>query len=164
MGRVGFMFGDNMSIVGFSFTKIVVERRAPLQGTIEITNNVVITQIEKADLSLAEAKQDGIKFTYQFTSKYSPEIGDITLIGEVLYIEDKDKVKAILAEWEKHKKISQEIMTAVLNTVLERCNIQALILSREVNLPAPIQLPKIGPQMQKVSDKLEEPVKKPKKH
>lgn len=153
-----------MSIVGFNFMKIVVERRAPLQGTIEITNNVVITHIEKADLSLAEAKQDGIKFTYQFTSKYSPEIGDITLIGEVLYMDDKEKVKAILAEWEKHKKISQEIMTAVLNTVLERCNIQALILSREVNLPAPIQLPKIGPQTQRVTEKpAEEPVKNPQK-
>ncbi|MDP2749450.1 MAG: hypothetical protein Q8O89_01300 [Nanoarchaeota archaeon] len=155
-----------MSIVGFNFTNIVVDRKGPVQGTIDISNNVIITNIEKADLSLGETKQDGIKFKYKFTSKYSPEVGEMVFIGEVLYIEDKDKVKGILHDWEKDKKIPNEIMTNVLNTVLEKCNIQALILARDVNLPAPIQLPKINPTHTYKADKPEQGQdmhKKPKK-
>jgi hypothetical protein len=34
-------------------------------------------------------------------------------------------------------------MSAILNTVLTKCNIEALILSQEVNLPSPIPLPKV---------------------
>ena len=146
-----------MSVVGFNFSNITVERKNPVQGTIDITNNVVVTNIEKADLALGEAKQDAIKFTYNFTSKYGPDIGQIVLIGDVLYIEEKEKVASIVMEWSKHKKIASEVMTAVLNTVLEKCNIEALILARDVNLPAPIQLPKIGPGTQKIA---EEPGKK----
>lgn len=145
-----------MSIVGFKFTNIIVERKAPVQGVINVANNVVVTKIEEADLSLSEVKQDGIKFSYEFNSKYSSqiesEVGKIVLIGEVLYIENRDKVKAILNEWDKNKKISQEVMGPVYNTILEKCHVQALILSRDVNLPPPIQLPSINANTPKISE------------
>lgn len=156
-----------MPIVGFNYTNIIVERKAPVQGVINVANNVVVTKIEEADLSLSQVKQDGIRFTYEFNSKYSsqtePEIGKVVLIGEVLYIEDLDKVKAILHEWQKNKKIAQEVMGPVYNTILEKCHVQALILSRDVNLPPPIQLPTIGPNTPKVSEKIAEPKKPSKK-
>jgi hypothetical protein len=34
-------------------------------------------------------------------------------------------------------------MVPVLNSILAKCNIQAIILTREVNLPPPIPLPKV---------------------
>ena len=46
--------------------------------------------------------------------------------------------------WKKNKAIPKEAMTAVINTALTKCNIQALILSQQVNLPPPIPLPKVG--------------------
>ena len=42
-----------------------------------------------------------------------------------------------------YKKIAKDIMSRVLNAVLAKCNIEALILSQEVNLPPPIPLPKV---------------------
>ena len=34
-------------------------------------------------------------------------------------------------------------MTTLLNALLAKCNVQALILSQDVNLPPPIPLPKV---------------------
>ena len=52
------------------------------------------------------------------------------------------KVKKAIDGWKKEKKVDKDIMTQVLNTALTRCNVQALILSQDLNLPPPIPLPR----------------------
>ena len=130
-------------IVGFGFTKLSAERKEAAKGKIDINNNVTIKSVEESDLSLGKDKQNVIKFIFEFTSKYEPSIGTILFEGELLYMEDPKKVKEILASWKKDKKIPKELMGGLLNTILTKCNIQALILSQEINLPAPIPLPKV---------------------
>ena len=133
-----------MSIVGFNFTKISVERKSGnISGKVNIANNISIKNAEKKDLSLGKAKQDGIKFSFEFTSKYTPDVGSILLNGEVLYMEDKAKVEEILNNWKKDKKLPPDVITPMLNMALTKSNIQALILSQEINLPPPIPLPKV---------------------
>jgi len=130
-------------IVGFNFNKVNVERKEAAKGKISISNNVAIKDIEQKELPFGKEKQNALKFTFEFTSKYEPEIGAIVLGGDVLFVDDAKKIKEILDSWKKDKKISKEVMTSVLNNVLTRCNIQALILSQEVNLPPPVPLPKV---------------------
>lgn len=130
-------------IVGFGFTKLSAERKEAAKGKIDINNNVTIKNVEEADLSLGKEKQNVIKFIFEFTSKYEPAIGTILFEGELLYMEDPKKVKEILSSWKKEKKIPKELMAGLLNTILTKCNVQALILSQEINLPAPIPLPKV---------------------
>ena len=132
-----------MVVVGFNFTKINVEKKDNIKGKVNIANNVSIKSIEKADLSLGKAKQDGVKFIFEFTTDYEPDIANILLVGDVLFIDDEKKVKNILDEWKKTKKAPEDVMNQVLNTILSKCNVQALILSRDVNLPPPIPLPKV---------------------
>jgi len=45
--------------------------------------------------------------------------------------------------WKDQKKVHKDVMTETLNVILDRCNIQALILARDINLPSPIPLPKV---------------------
>lgn len=130
-------------IVGFGFTKLSAQRNEAAKGKIDINNNVTIKNVEESDLALGKDKQNVIKFIFEFTSKYEPSIGTILFEGELLYMEDSKKVKEILASWKKDKKVPKELMAGLLNTILTKCNIQALILSQEVNLPAPIPLPKV---------------------
>ena len=130
-------------IVGFNFNKVNVERKEAAKGKINISNNVAIKDIEQKELPFGKEKQNALKFTFEFTSKYEPEIGAIVLGGDVLFVDDAKKIKEILDSWKKDKKISREVMASVLNNVLTRCNIQALILSQEVNLPPPVPLPKV---------------------
>ena len=58
-------------------------------------------------------------------------------------MEEQKKVEELLNGWKKDKKLPPEVITPVLNMALTKCNVQALILSQEINLPPPIPLPKV---------------------
>ena len=132
-----------MTIIGFNFTKINVEKKEGVKGKISIANNVTIKDVSQRDLNLGTEKQNALKFVFEFTSVYEPNLGNITLTGDVLYLADSKKAKDILDQWKKDKKIAKDIMSNILNMVLAKCNIEALILSQDVNLPPPIPLPKV---------------------
>ena len=130
-------------IVGFGFTKLSAEKHEAPKGKIDINNNVSIKDIIEDSFFLGKDKQNIIKFIFEFTSKYEPAVGTILFEGELLYLEDPKKIKEILSSWKKDKKVPKEIMAGLLNTILTKCNVQALILSQEVNLPPPIPMPKV---------------------
>ncbi|MBN2459445.1 hypothetical protein JXB28_04120 [Candidatus Woesearchaeota archaeon] len=133
-----------MTVIGFSFTKMLVDKTGPVKGKVSINNNVGIRNVEETKLNINTAKK-ALKLDFEFSSTYDPNIGKIILEGEVIYLVDKDKTDDILKNWKKNKKLEQEVMNAVLNYVLSKCNVQALILSKDMNLPPPIPLPKITP-------------------
>ncbi len=140
-----------MAIVGFNFSKIQAARHNPVRGKINISNRVAIKDVEQADLSLGKDKQKGVKFIFNYVSKYEPKIGDIELEGDLLYLSDDKAVKGILDEWKKSKKIPESVMGSILNTILSKCNIQALVTSKDVNLPPSVPMPKV--QINKGPDK-----------
>ncbi|MCK5281947.1 MAG: hypothetical protein KAK00_00930 [Nanoarchaeota archaeon] len=142
-----------MTIVGFNFTKIDVEKKDSQGGKINISNNVSIKDVVETDLSLGTEKQKAIKFVFEFISKYEPNIGKILLGGEVLFLEEASKGKKIMEDWKKQKRIERKLMVAILNNVLTKCNVQALILSQEVNLPSPIPLPKVNMEAKETEKK-----------
>ena len=133
-----------MTIVGLNYSKLEVEKKENPSGKINISNNVQIKNVTKAELPIVTKDQQAVKFLFEFTSTYEPNIGNIVFNGEVLYLESTENSKKILDDWKKSKKVHKELMNIILNTVLSKCNIQALILSQEVNLPSPIPLPKIS--------------------
>ncbi|MBW2993655.1 hypothetical protein KY317_03720 [Candidatus Woesearchaeota archaeon] len=135
-----------MPIIGFNFKKISVERKEKVTGKINIGNNVAITNAVQQDLSLGASKQKGIRFAFDFSVKYEPKMADIMMTGDIVYIGDEKKISEVMGEWKKNKKIPPDVSAEILNAALTRCNIQALILSREMGLPAPIPLPRISPE------------------
>jgi len=132
-----------MTVIGFSFTKMLIEKKNPVKGKVSINNNVSIKEVEETKLNI-NTKRKALKLNFEFTSAYEPSIGKILLAGEVIYLIDKDKAAEVVKNWKKNKKLEKDMMTKVLNNVLAKCNVQALILSKDMNLPPPIPLPKIG--------------------
>ena len=130
-------------IVGFGFTKLIAEKKDAAKGKIDINNNVSIKDVVEDDLALGKEKQNVLKFIFEFTSQFEPNVGTIDFEGELLYMEDPKKNKELLASWKKDKKIPKEVMGGLLNTILTKCNVQALILSQQVNLPPPIPMPRV---------------------
>ena len=130
-------------IIGFGFTKLSAEKNTQAKGNIDINNNVSIKDVQEDNFSMGKEKQNVLKFTFDFTSKYEPNVGSVVLEGELLYVEEPKKAKEILNSWKKDKKIDKELMATLLNTLLIKCNVQALILSQQINLPPPIPLPKV---------------------
>ncbi len=136
-----------MTIVGFNFNKIIVERNKILQGKVSINNNIVIKEVESKDLALGNQKQAGLRVGFEYGVKYTndtkEDLAHIDLAGDVLILEQDDKVKQVLEDWKKNKNLDKDTTLQVLNTALAKCNIQSMILSRDINLPSPIPLPKV---------------------
>lgn len=125
-----------MPVLGVSLTKMNAEKKLSAEGTVDVSNNVEVTDVAE----LTKGAEKGLKFSFRFKSSYDPEAGSITIEGELFYADAK-KNKEILDLWKKEKKIDQALLTDLLNIVLRKCSIEALILSRELGLPSPIPMP-----------------------
>ncbi|MBD3203559.1 hypothetical protein GF327_04645 [Candidatus Woesearchaeota archaeon] len=134
-----------MTIVGFNFTKMLIEKKKTATGKIDIANNVSIKEVKEAKLNLGNSKKPGLEFQFLFTSNYKEDIGKIELYGKVIYMDKEDNIKKILETWKKEKKVQKELLGSLYNSILSKCNVQAIILSRDIQLPPPIPLPKIKP-------------------
>jgi hypothetical protein len=132
-----------MTVVGLQINKIVVDKTAPVKGKVSVNNNVAVKDVEKTDLTFGTTKQDAVQFKFEFKAAYEPKIATMTFEGYVTYFDKQEAVDEIIKSWKKDKKVSPEIMSNVLNSILTKCNIEALLLSREVNLPPPIPMPKV---------------------
>lgn len=131
--------------MGFNFTKIIAERKSFTRGKIEVKSNIKIDNVKEEKLPLAK-EETGLRFDFSFTLTYEPKIGEISFTGNVLYVDNAEKTKKILKGWKKNKKVPPELNAPIINTILYRCNLKALELSQEVNLPPQIQMPRLRPQ------------------
>ena len=132
-----------MTIAGIQFDKIVVDRTGVPKGKMSVKNNILIQDLEKKDFSVGQSKQFMLLYKFEFTAEYEPKIAKIVLNGTVTSIEKEDKIDELVKAWKKDKKLPKEIMTPLLNNILSKSNVEALILAREVGLPPPIQLPRV---------------------
>ena len=140
-----------MPVVGFNFSKVNVERnsQAAAAGKVDVSNNISLTDVSEATVNIGSSKEKGVKVSFEFTTKYEPNIGNMLFSGDILYLADAKKQQEVLSGWKKDKKLPKDVMAEILNSVLIKCNVEALILSRDVNLPTPIPLPRIQPQQLK---------------
>ena len=132
-----------MGIMGFSFNKMLIERKTLPKTNINIKNDVSIKGISEADVSIGTRREKILKFAFEFSSDYSPSVGRILLKGELAYSDKEEKQKEILEKWKKNKKLKEEVIKPIISYILNKCNVQSIILSKDVNLPPPVPLPKI---------------------
>lgn len=137
-----------MSIIGFQFNKILIEKYSPVQGKISVNNNVALTNVEKSELVFGNEKQNILRFDFEFNASYEPKggkkVASIILHGGLTYLDQPAKIAELEKGWKKDKKIPREVMTPILNSILSKCNIEALVLAKEINLPPPIPMPKVN--------------------
>ena len=131
-----------MSIVGLNFKKIAAEKQNPIKGKLKVNNNVTILDVKEKPVHFSK-EQSGVEFNFEFVANYEPDIGYIKLEGEIIIMEDAKKVKEIVEDWNKDKKIEKTLMTKIMNGVLTKSQVQALIISKDINLPPPVNLPKV---------------------
>ena len=130
-----------MAIVGFSFTKITAERKPVVDQAVNIESNAGVSNI--VELPVIDPKKAIIKFEFDFLVKYEPSAGKIELKGEVVEMYDKEFGAKILEYWAAEKKIYGEVMQDVFNNILARSNMEAIVISRDLGLPSPIQMPRV---------------------
>jgi hypothetical protein len=129
-----------MAFVGFDFHKIEVNKKEVEKGKISISNNISIKDVKKADIKVS--KDNAVKFYFEYLSDYKA-LGKILLGGSVVYLSTKEDVKKIVDEWKKDKKVKKELMAVLINRILQKCNVQTIILADTVNMPPPVPMPKV---------------------
>ena len=132
-----------MTVIGFHFTKMVAEKKKSTVGKINVSNNIILTSVKEAKINMGSSKQKGIEFSFEYTSKYEPEIASINLQGAVVFIGSDAKVKETLKKWEKDKVLLPDVLEEVYNNLLSKCHVQALILGRDMQLPPHLPMPKV---------------------
>ncbi|HLC67170.1 MAG TPA: hypothetical protein VJK52_06030 [Candidatus Nanoarchaeia archaeon] len=154
-----------MAIVSFNFIRMNAERQSTIRGRLNINNNITIKDVRNADLAFGKAQESALRFTFEFLSSYEPKAGEILIVGELIDMLPEAEVKDIIDAWQRNKRVPQGAMARILPTILNRCNIQALILSRDINLPPPIPMPRVNVQetQQGLPAGTHTVVKKPKK-
>jgi len=133
-----------MPIVGFNFDKILVERKDVIKRPLNIHTDVSIKDVTEEKIPLGKT-EELLKFNFEFNVKYG-DTGDVVFNGHVLYLEDPKKTAEIMKEWKKSKNVPTDLMSELINNILQRCNIKALTMAQDVNLPPHLKLPRLTQQ------------------
>ncbi|MDD5417571.1 MAG: hypothetical protein PHW96_01620 [Candidatus Nanoarchaeia archaeon] len=138
-----------MQIIGTNFTEVSAKKNKLEGKEIQlgpVQNNVKIEDVFMRPLNVGSI-DEAMVFNYLFTSKYTLEkpkdenLGEINILGEIVIIDDKKKMKDTLAAWKKDKKLDEAIMADLLSVALGNAQIEAISMSRKIMLPSPIPLP-----------------------
>ncbi len=132
-----------MAVIGFHFKKISAEKKKAATGKINVNNNIVITNVKEAKVNMGNSKQKGAEFSFHYKTRYQPDVANLDLEGAVVYLGKDTKIDGILKKWNKDKKLDKDVAEEVYNHVLAKCNIEALVLGRDMQLPPHIPMPKL---------------------
>ena len=130
-------------IVGFSIRYISAERKTRPKGRINIKSTPNIVSISQAKSGLMRKKKH-LDIGFEFTTKYEPDVGEIRIIGNALYI--GKGIKKIMSNWKKEKKLPKEFEIEIKNFLFRKCLSIGLTLSENMQLPPPIMFPAIIPK------------------
>lgn len=131
-----------MPIVGFNFDKILAEKKEPVTKDLKIKPDVTIEDVKIEEFVISSNKKEKLlKIVFDFSTEYLPKIGIIQINGHILYSGNPKEIEELSTNWKKNKNIKGDIFLQFINSILIKCNIKALSLSQEVNLPPPLRLP-----------------------
>jgi len=131
-------FTKPMQIKSFETTTIEAKRFSKAgerMANIKIENNSAITQISKGEGNLSH-------IDFRFTANYTG-LGYIKIEGQITVSELSEK---IMDDWRKTNNLPVDDANAVHNAVVGNCMLTALLISREIKLPAPMPMPRINMQ------------------
>ncbi|MEK6959626.1 MAG: hypothetical protein AABX47_00495 [Nanoarchaeota archaeon] len=133
-----------MPVVGFTFTKMHVEKTEAPVTNVKLNTNMGITGVERVPLTLGASKEEALKLNFNFSSAFEPKLGLVQLDGFLLYIDSKDALGSIEKTWKKDKKLPKDLNNQLLNHIHGKCAIQSVTLTKDIGLPPPIPLPRLS--------------------
>jgi|APSaa5957512622_1039677.scaffolds.fasta_scaffold145964_2 hypothetical protein len=137
-----------MRIIGFNLTKISVQRDEAQKKQSQINQDINIKDVKEEDIPISKDK--AIKITFNLTISYSDDFAKIEFEGSVLILPDKEELEKFMEGW-KDKKIPETTRIPLFNFIMGKCNIKALALEDEMNLPLHIPMPRISAEGQQQS-------------
>jgi len=141
-----------MDIIGFNFKKIFLERLKPLEGQLKIDSNIKIEEIKEQKIEFLN-NEKALEFSFLFTIVYNPnKMAEIEFKGNIAATLNKKEIKEVMEKW-KDKRVSDTVRTQLYNFILNKCNLKALQLEQDLNLPLHLPLPRVSDEPKNLSEK-----------
>jgi len=129
-----------MRLVGFSFTKISIEKFKDTAEEVKFNTKIDISSIEPLKSDLIKVKDEPLKIDFIYSVLYEPGYAKLELAGTMILSIEPRIARDILKGW-KDKEMSEEFRIFMFNIILRKSNIKSLELEDELNLPPHIPLP-----------------------
>ena len=121
----------NIQLKSIEARRYINRNERPKQ--VRIDHNSTVTLI--SDVKDIEAQID-----FQYTASYGP-VGMIKLEGSLIY--EGDDAKKISSEWNKTRKMPNQIASHIHTAVMHACVPEAVGIAKDLGLPPPIPLPQV---------------------
>ena len=124
-------------MTSITYKTVEARRFGTVNQPANINNNSTLTMVVGG--------KDTLNIGFVFSCNYEPNIGVIRIEGDMELKESEDNVSRALTEWDTsgHKNLPKDIAEKVHNTILSNCVIEASILARDIQLPAPLPVPQV---------------------
>ncbi|NMC77044.1 MAG: hypothetical protein GYA60_07120 [Candidatus Methanofastidiosa archaeon] len=100
--------------------------------SVSISSNITLT-----DAYLNNTNNLFVEFV--FCCNYTPNVCSLKIEGVFIY-EGSDK-EEIISEWKEKKRLDSGRFLFVHNSILYRCFIEAVGISKDINVPSPVPIP-----------------------
>lgn len=133
-----------MPVIGFSFRSMEAKRKKETSSAeIKINSTPTVTDIREINVPTLGNKK-ALTFDFEFITQYDPDIAEIKIGGNVIYLSEKNS--AILRQWKSKKKIPEDVSIEVLSHLFRRCLIRAANIADDLQLPPPLPMPRVVPR------------------
>ncbi|RLJ00525.1 MAG: hypothetical protein DRP03_00345 [Candidatus Aenigmatarchaeota archaeon] len=136
-----------MPVVGLSFQGIDAKKSEEFAGHEEIKINSTPRILGVKEVTVPTIGKKVLSMLFEFETSYMPNIGNIKISGELLYLTDNNK--EILELWNKDNKIPEKETIEIMNYLFKKCLIKIVGIAEDLQLPIPLPLPKIKPKSKK---------------
>ncbi len=131
-----------IKLLGSKFTKVSAFRDPEFSGTLNMNQNINIKKIDKYKSEFS--KQESLKINYSYIIDYK-ELGKIEIEG-ILFIGGDNKLqKELLKNW-TDKNYNTPEQVAIMNLIIQKASVKALVLEEELSLPVHFKLPSLQPK------------------
>ncbi|MBI4181749.1 MAG: hypothetical protein HY520_02170 [Candidatus Aenigmarchaeota archaeon] len=129
-----------MPIIGLNFTAVQATRsNKPVSGEIKVNSTPTITAVK--EITMRSLKDKAITMEFEFATDYQPDIGEIKLGGNIVFIADNNK--DVLDQWGKEKTLPEDVSVEILNHLFRRCLVKIATLAEDLQLPPPLDIPRV---------------------
>ncbi|MFT7616148.1 MAG: hypothetical protein ACI8Y7_000977 [Candidatus Woesearchaeota archaeon] len=133
-----------MTTIGFNFTKIEGEHFPGKAGKVKVNNNISIKKVIEDKLTLADTTNGVVKISFEYELAFEPKIGRMVLAGDLLELVPKADAEKIATSFKVDKALPKDMISKVMNAIFSKCQVQSIILAKDLNLPSPVPLRKIS--------------------
>ncbi len=129
-----------LPIIGFHIKSISADKKNLPKERVDINSSPSVVSVSKTTVGLKK-KEQALNIGFQFITKYEPNIGEIKIEGDVLFV--GNKIDNILKFWNKEKKLLPEVEVEVKNFLFRKCMTIGINLSENMSLPPPLMFPTV---------------------